>query len=234
MTLRFCCHGGNNKGGEMSKLKAVLEKRIAVLNARLIESINVLAEADAEIKRRNAEIDSVATGRAADIEALKERLGLKGSNSDFRKKRLEVEAEVAAKYGAALAHGELLKKEKALLEQALPFVGMFEGALAEYLPLTKEVVAELEPQLVDVFEVVFGDLVMQTALDLWERGQSKLGKRSAGLWAKGCKIKLDALVSAGFSKAEAMQLLLANSENPAAAMIKALKNTSSQARKSSK
>jgi|SRR3989339_234235 len=233
MTLRFCCHGGNNKGGEMSKLKAVLEKRIAVLNARLIESINVLAEADAEIKRRNAEIDSVATGRAADIEALKERLGLRDS-TDIRRKRLEVGAEVEAKYGDQLAQAELLKKEKALLEQALPFVGMFEGALAEYLPLTKEVVAELEPQLVDVFEVVFGDLVMQTALDLWERGQSKLGKRSAGLWAKGCKIKLDALVSAGFSKAEAMQLLLANSENPAAAMIKALKNTSSQARKSSK
>ncbi|OGF36473.1 hypothetical protein A2482_04190 [Candidatus Falkowbacteria bacterium RIFOXYC2_FULL_48_21] len=217
----------------MSKLKAVLEKRIAVLNARLIESINVLAEADAEIKRRNAEIDSVATGRAADIEALKERLGLRDS-TDIRRKRLEVGAEVEAKYGDQLAQAELLKKEKALLEQALPFVGMFEGALAEYLPLTKEVVAELEPQLVDVFEVVFGDLVMQTALDLWERGQSKLGKRSAGLWAKGCKIKLDALVSAGFSKAEAMQLLLANSENPAAAMIKALKNTSSQARKSSK
>ena len=217
----------------MSKLKAVLEKRIAVLNARLIESINVLAEADAEIKRRNAEIDSVATGRAADIEALKERLGLRDS-TDIRRKRLEVGAEVEAKYGDQLAQAELLKKEKALLEKALPFVELVEGALAEYLPLTKEVVAELEPQLVDVFEVVFGDLVMQTALDLWERGQSKLGKRSAGLWAKGCKIKLDALVSAGFSKAEAMQLLLANSENPAAAMIKALKNTSSQARKSSK
>ena len=124
----------------MSKLKAVLEKRIAVLNARLIESINVLAEADAEIKRRNAEIDSVATGRAADIEALKERLGLRDS-TDLRRKRLEVGAEVEAKYGDQLAQAELLKKEKALLEQALPFVGMFEGALAEYLPLTKERVA---------------------------------------------------------------------------------------------
>jgi len=216
----------------MSKLKAVLEKRIAVLNARLIESINVFADADAEIKRRNAEIDSVATGRAADIEALRERLGLWDS-TDFRRKRLEIQAEVEAKYGDQLAQAELLKKEKALLEKALPFVELVEGALAEYLPLTKEVSSELASEVANVVMVLV-ELLGKTGIEVWGRTQQQFAADWAMLWAKGLKIKLDALVAAGFSKAEAMQILLANSENPVGAMIKAMKNASTRARKSSK
>lgn len=213
----------------MSKLKEVLGKRIATIDARLAEIGDVEAIANEELRQRQGEIDAVATGRVpcgkteADLDAIREKLGLKTVNPDYRKKRLEVSAEVTAKYEEKIAEAQRLTAEREKLQGALPFISIIEDALADYLPLVKEVSAELEPQLVDVIMVLV-EFFTKAGIEVWGRTQHQFAADVAMLWAEGLKIKRKALIAAGFKPGEAMQLLLATAASPMNAALSYMKS----------
>jgi len=91
----------------------------------------------------------------------------------------------------------------------LLLVGMFEGALAEYLPLAKGVSSDPSLELANV-AMVLVELLGKTVIEVWGWAQHQFAADMSMLWAKGLKIRQKALIDAGFSPAEAMQLLLAN------------------------
>jgi len=218
----------------MRKIAEVLKKRIAKIDERLLamaeeggEGLGRLKAEDAELEALHSAIYRAQAGLGTlspEQEALKQKYGVT-CRQDCQQKRVELQGEIERLQGPKMREAQRLNAEKKKLTEALPLIGMVESALADYLPLAKEVSAELSPELADV-AMVFLDLFTKTGIEVWGRWQDQHAHDTAMLWARGLKVKLDALLEVGFAKQEAMQLILASQTSPANALLQGLKNYS--------